>query len=530
MDLGLELPGTEKEEENEEQMETPRRTVKRRALRAVERVVNTMKLQKITNEQETTKNCQVEEECIVDEGIHNNLNSKFNSHEIIQRSPSLELRNMSKIDALKNWTIKNNITHTATNELLVLLNEWLPNEGFCRDARTLLKTPRTVSIHTIDGGELAYIGVARYLSQVIEKGLVTFAQLPENLQRVENLISLKVGIDGIPISKSSNLQFWPVLFSIDQAYQKQVFVASIFYGSTKPSCIFQFLELFVNEMSLLEKNGFEFKGRKYNIRIRCICADAPARSFLKNIKNHNAYYGCERCYRKGKWAKRVIYPFKANKFSLHTDDSFKLQLHAKHHEGHSPLLELDLGLVSQIPLDYMHLCCLGVMRKLLFCWTDIIPYKLSIRQVRQISDRLIDFRKKIPKDFSRKTRSLKDLRHWKATELRLFMLYAGPSALFGILDDKRFRHFLLFHCGMYILTSQAAQDPNWLHCAENLINLFVSKVPELYSKELLSYNMHTLQHLVGDVKIHGSVDNFSCFEFENHMQHLKRLLRSNSNH
>ncbi|ODM88991.1 hypothetical protein Ocin01_17691, partial [Orchesella cincta] len=48
--------------------------------------------------------------------------------------------------------------------------------------------------------------------------------------------------------------------------------------------------------------------------------------------------------------------------------------------------------------------------------------------------------------------------------------------------------------------------------------------------EMLTYNMHSLQHIHLDCKIHGSVDNFSAFEFESYMQVLKRLVRSNRLH
>lgn len=42
--------------------------------------------------------------------------------------------------------------------------------------------------------------------------------------------------------------------------------------------------------------------------------------------------------------------------------------------------------------------------------------------------------------------------------------------------------------------------------------------------------MHSLLHVELDVKLHGSLDNYSAFEFENYMQTLKRMLRSNSSH
>jgi hypothetical protein len=130
-----------------------------------------------------------------------------------------------------------------------------------------------------------------------------------------------------------------------------------------------FLESFVKEMSNLEAHGLLVNELHYNVRIRCIIADAPARSFIKCIKNHNAYYGCERCDRKGKWMKRVVYP--RNRVGLlYTDESFKNQTNSFHHDGISPLVDLKIGMISNIPLDYVHLICLGVVKKLLLGLLD----------------------------------------------------------------------------------------------------------------------------------------------------------------
>lgn len=42
----------------------------------------------------------------------------------------------------------------------------------------------------------------------------------------------------------------------------------------------------------------------------------------------------------------------------------------------------------------------------------------------------------IPREFSRRPRSLSEYKQWKATELRLFLLYAGPVVSKGLLRSK----------------------------------------------------------------------------------------------
>lgn len=55
--------------------------------------------------------------------------------------------------------------------------------------------------------------------------------------------------------------------------------------------------------------------------------------------------------------------------------------------------------------------------------------------------------------------------------------------------------------------------------------LFVRHFGKLYGDMYLSYNLHNIVHLAQDVKVHGNLDSFSAFKFENFMQKLKRLVR-----
>jgi len=54
----------------------------------------------------------------------------------------------------------------------------------------------------------------------------------------------------------------------------------------------------------------------------------------------------------------------------------------------------------------------------------------------------------------------------------------------------------------------------------------VKDVPKLYSKEFLVYNVHSLLHLSNDARIHGPLDEFSAFKYENNMQNIKKTLRA----
>lgn len=94
--------------------------------------------------------------------------------------------------------------------------------------------------------------------------------------------------------------------------------------------------------------------------------------------------------------------------------------------------------VSNVPLDYMHLICLGIMRKMLYLWLEgNSHYRLAHRDVEKISTCLItEIKPSIPTDFARKPQEMNCIKMWKATEYRLILLYTGPLAFKSILKKK----------------------------------------------------------------------------------------------
>ena len=190
----------------------------------------------------------------------------------------------------------------------------------------------------------------------------------------------------------------------------------------------EYLGKFVDEVKLLEINGLSYDNCVYNIRINSFVCDAPARAFIKNIKGHSGYYGCEKCIQEGEYHGKITFP-ELNSV-LRSDESFHTMKQEEHHKGPSPLTALSLGMVSQFPLDYMHLVCLGVMKRFLHVWLrGSLKFRLSGFQTLTISDKLVSLLPYIPHEFSRKPRALSEVDRWKATELRLFLLYTGPVVL-----------------------------------------------------------------------------------------------------
>jgi hypothetical protein len=176
--------------------------------------------------------------------------------------------------------------------------------------------------------------------------------------------------------------------------------------------------------------------------------DAPARSLLKQTKLHSGYSACERCTQKGVWNNKVVFP--KTDAALRTNVSFEEQTDEAHHIGQSPLLGFGFGLVTNFCLDYMHLVCLGVTRKLTLLWMrGPLINRLSAGIIQQISERLISLRDYMPSDFARKPRSLIEVDRWKATEFRQFLLNSGPVILRDYLSESVYKHFMLLSFSIY---------------------------------------------------------------------------------
>lgn len=415
---------------------------------------------------------------------------------------------------LQLWGVRHQITHSALSDLLKVLKGHQCFETLLPvDPRTLLKTPRSTQTRSIGQGTYVHLG--------FQHSLNSFFHSSETLP---DYIKVQINIDGLPLSKSSNKQFWPILgYIVNSIYP--VFAVGIFYGDQKPSSVSDFLSEFIEEAKELCENGFTYKNKNIKFYISAFVCDAPARAYILQVKNHTGYYGCSKCVVKGKYIENRVVYLKTTA-NLRTNKSFRAKENPKHHLSSSPLETLDINMVDDIPYEYMHLVCLGVMRKLILLWTKgkRRTFKLSQKDVKLIDESLSSVRKIVPKEFTRKPRSVREVEKWKATELRQFLLYTGPFVMQKILPSVHYDLFLHLHISIRILcTPILCYSENEL--AQTHIKQFVKGFQSLYGKEHSSYNVHGLLHLPKDVIHHGNADSFSAFRFEDYLGKLKRLLR-----
>ncbi|XP_070182273.1 uncharacterized protein [Littorina saxatilis] len=331
------------------------------------------------------------------------------------------------------WSSKWKVKANAFTALLTLLNVYFPR--LPKDSRTVMKTPRSLDVKEIGGGSYFHFGIVAMLTNIVP----AFSHL---VLRGTRLL-IQVNIDGLPLFKSSGIQLWPILGRVCQPFQSEPFVIGLFCGKQKPTILGEYLDDFVSEMGQLQRGPIDVGlGDPVNdVNIACFICDAPARAFIKQVKGHSGYYGCEKCKQKGSWEGRVVFTCTSIDAPKRENEDFRVRAELRdtnHQIGVSPLLRLSLGMVSQFPLDYMHLVCLGVVKRLL-SYLIKSPVQKGLRLgsavIVEISQCLKSIREYLPREFNRKCRSLDELDRWKATEFRQFMLYSGVVAMKGRLKD-----------------------------------------------------------------------------------------------
>lgn len=412
------------------------------------------------------------------------------------------------------WKLSNNITSNATSELLKFLNK-NGHPDLPKDCRTLMQTPKQRLIIDIPPGKYVHISLKNSLETIL-----THHNDPDL-----NEIIIDFNVDGVPISKSTNSSFWPILFRVRNIPTASVSCLGVYHGLNKPRIFADFLRPHINELKELITH-FSFNNKIIKVLVGAYICDAPAKALISGIKGHSGRFGCSKCCQEGVFINsRMTFP--ELDAMPRTDVSFRERIDENHHKFSSPLEELEIDMVKQIPLDYLHVVLLGVVKKLIRMWiSGDLPNRLPSIAITQISQKLLTMLETQPKEFQRKIRSLQEFGYFKGSELRTFLLYSGPVALKDILDPEKYHHFLMLHIAITIFCDKHMHITH-LELARKLILSFVETMANLYGDEHIVYNVHSLCHIADDVETCGSLDDYSSFPFESYMYQIKRLLHKN---
>lgn len=276
-----------------------------------------------------------------------------------------------------------------------------------------------------------------------------------------NWLPMKLNSDGFQIYNSVSQSVWVILIQQDylppetRFLKENILTAGLYFGKKpdmkKLPLVNEAFDLFHNGVSVV-KNGVT---HHFYPNIISSSADLPAKYAMANMMQHNAYFACTYCLQPGEAiqlskSKMVRYPLLSEAPPLRTvAGTHDLMLKAegkkeayKGVKGVSCLIGLpEFDIIEGFNLDYMHLICLGVFRRIILLWIESKnhgePYYIPKPRQRIFSQRLLSMR---PCSFvGRKPQSLDDIAFFKASEFRSLLIYFLPCE-YGLVEKKYLDH------------------------------------------------------------------------------------------
>lgn len=383
--------------------------------------------------------------------------------------------------------------------------------------------------------------------------------------------------DGLQLSSSSKQELWAILGTICEVPPRLrssfLIVFGVYVGNKDPD-MNVFLKPFVESLKKIQdKGGLSWihpvskEQMLSQVVAPVLVADAPAKALVCHHKRFNSRFGCNICEQKARLVdpeeeenpdqnlqqnprkrkrrqRRYLYQEDVDPAPLRSGARMDLQgelaaIRAKSRKGvrgkavisASPFLDR----ASCVAAEYLHLILLGVVRYLLLkmffktggAW--YIGDKIDELDIEISKIKVPDFVKRLP-------RKIKDIKYWKASEFRNFLLFYSLPLFRDRLPKLYFQHWLLLVEAVYILLKDAISE-NDLCAAEIMLRSFVRDVGSLYGDLCYTYNMHNLLHVCLLVRRWGNLWSTSAFIFESfngyissHIHGTKHLGKEFVNH
>lgn len=147
--------------------------------------------------------------------------------------------------AIGKWAVDFNVPQNAVNGLLDVPKNRAGLDFLPKDCRTLLhnKSTKILNLRTFSSN-------AEYYHFGLGNGIKRCASIFD----LHDEVKIAIGIDGLPLSKCSSSQFWPILAYI-QPHHKYVFPVGVYHGYEKPKDSNEYLKDLISEILELTENG-----------------------------------------------------------------------------------------------------------------------------------------------------------------------------------------------------------------------------------------------------------------------------------
>lgn len=435
---------------------------------------------------------------------------------------------------LKCNTSKKNGNFFVTLDLQSQLKNLLSNDHIWDEIDKNITSSREIN----EGGISDISSSERYLNDEF---------IQSKLENNSRVLTLNVNLDGAPLFKSGKKSFWPMQCVINEMPQiirhKFMLLAGLWYTSTEP--IPEFMNLYLSvlkkQIQKLTVEGLQIITNSgqlitYFVKIFAFPVDSVARPVLQNRLQFNGFFGCSWCYQRGVTeAKSMRYPLTGDNVKERDHDSYlrdvwnhekdikKLRETKKNQKytvfgikGSSILSSIpEFDCIWGFPHDYMHGVLLGVTRQLWNRWSKTF---LSADQKKIINARLTGIQP--TNDIHRTPQMLLKKKSWKATEWRSWLLFYSVPVLNGILRQDLLDSYKLFVTSIYKLLSTHISEEELLNCEMKLLQ-FVYDCQSFYGVSFMTFNVHSLLHIVQSVRKNGPLWATSTYPFENNIYNLK---------
>ena len=354
-------------------------------------------------------------------------------------------------------------------------------------------------------------------------------------------ISVNFTTDGAPLCNSAKKSFWPKQVTVQELPPKLRFKnpllagLSIYKKEPSPQFMNSYMHLFVKQMEPLAEKGIQIKdenGKLLTLKVLPLCCpvDSVARPILQNRVQYNAYSGCSWCYEKGVYHSNAMgYPIKEKDAKLRTVESHEKD--SKHTEkskkpticgvkGTYVLLALpSFDIVWGFPVDYLHAVLLGVVK---YMWDVWIETKIITADgLRKLNERLLQMTP--PQEIHRQPRPMNEKAKWKGSEWRSWLLFYSVICLKDLIPKEVLQCYALFVESIFILLQDSICEEDLKVCEEKLL-IFVAKCQEMFGLSVMTFNIHSLLHLVEAVRMTGPLWATSTFPFEGAIFYLKQAV------
>ena len=478
--------------------------------------------------------------------------SDIDNYEMLEET----ITSLPFVEQLKQYANKTALNCVQVNELLKLIHnnkktigreEVINISGVPKTYKTLFNISNKKvkdEIRAIQPNhKLYYFGLAKQI-------LFYLKQYPiQSLDALQpsNTLELIWNTDGMKLYQSRDESAWPILCYIKNLFPRKVFEVLLTTGTGKPNL--EFINPFVDELKQLMQNGLVFKDstskeRTFKIKVVAAVCDAPARADIKCIKHHNAYFGCDFCMIKGTYIANTkngvtkqggTMTFQGSEdWPKRTNENFRSQEQKNHHsiKENTPLLELDIDMIRDFPIDFMHGSG-GTMKKLFDRWfrhpLKSSSYRITATNLNFLNERIKYISNEcLPNIFPRKLRSTSEHQHYKFSEHKQFLLYTGKILLLDLMPRIEYYKKFVKYSTACSLMNDVTNCDTLQRISKNLIGDAIDGFQENYGDKFMTYSSHTNIHYPEIAAYHGSLATVSAYPFENHLRHLRKWVSRSS--